>query len=161
MIKTFSKLLRKLQIKAVYNSESDNILEDLYIPALSSSISYDRAVGYFDAKMLTSAASGLSTFINNNGYMRLICGSTLTEDEYEAIQRGYGEREIIKRLSQQIDDIVSTDDILTQHQLKTLTWLIKNKKLDVKIALRLNGIHHQKIGIFRDTTGDALSLIHI
>ena len=156
MILTFSKLLRNLQIKAVYNSETDNILEDLYVPALSYSITYDRAVGYFDAKMLTNAATGLSTFVNNDGYMRLICGSTLTEDEYEAIQKGYGEREVISRLSQQIHDIVSSDDILTQHQLSTLTWLIRNKKLDVKIALRLNGIHHQKIGIFKDTAGDAL-----
>lgn len=155
-ILTFSKLLKNLQIKAVYNSETDNILEDLYVPALSNSITYDRAVGYFDAKMLTNAATGLSTFVNNDGYMRLICGSTLTEDEYEAIQKGYGEREVISRLSQQIHDIVSTDDILTQHQLSTLTWLIRNKKLDVKIALRLNGIHHQKIGIFKDTAGDAL-----
>ena len=60
-------MLKKLNFKAVYNSEEDNILEDFYIPALSNSVSYDRAVGYFDAKMLTSAASGLGAFIANNG----------------------------------------------------------------------------------------------
>jgi superfamily II DNA or RNA helicase len=149
-------MLRQLNIKAVYNSEEDNILEDLYIPALSNSVSYDRSVGYWDAKMLTSAASGLACFLNNEGYMRLICGSTLTEGEFAAIQKGYGERALLERLSDQIREIVEVDDLLTQHQLQTLTWLIKNKKLDVKIALRRNGIHHQKIGIFTDSDGDSL-----
>lgn len=156
MTPKFSKLLRKLNVKAVYNSETDNILEDLYIPALSNSITYDRAVGYWDAKMLTNAATGLASFIDNDGYMRLICGSTLTEDEYDAIQKGYGERELLDKFKEQIEDIVDIDNLLTQHQLQTLTWLIKNNRLDVKIALRLNGIHHQKIGIFRDASGDAL-----
>ena len=156
MTAKYSKLLRKLNVKAVYNSETDNILEDLYIPALSNSITYDRAVGYWDAKMLTNAATGLSSFIENDGYMRLICGSTLTEDEYDAIQKGYGERELLHKFKTQFEDMVDIDDLLTQHQLKMLTWLVKNNKLDVKIALRLNGIHHQKIGVFRDTSGDAL-----
>lgn len=149
-------MLRQLNVKAVYNSEDDNILEDLYIPALSNSVSYDRAVGYWDAKMLTSAASGLACFLENDGYMRLICGSTLTASEYDAIRQGYGERELLEKLSGQIEKMVQVEDLLTQNQLKTLTWLIKNKKLDVKIALRLNGIHHQKIGIFTDDNGDSL-----
>ena len=49
-------MLKDLNIKEVYNSEDDNILEDFYIPVLQNAVSYDRAVGYFDAKVLTSAA---------------------------------------------------------------------------------------------------------
>ena len=144
-------MLRNINIKAVYNSEEDNILEDFYIPALSNSVSYDRAVGYFDAKMLTSAASGLAAFINNNGYMRLICGATLTEEEYIAIAEGYGQRAALEKLEAQFEEIVeSNNSDLFLYQLNTLTWLIKHKKLDVKIALRRKGIHHQKTGIFRD-----------
>ena len=102
-------MLKKLNFKAVYNSEEDNILEDFYIPALSNSVSYDRAVGYFDAKMLTSAASGLSAFIANNGKMRLICGSTLTEDEYAAISKGYDERIIRERIRGNFAQIVEDE----------------------------------------------------
>jgi len=148
-------VLRDINIKAVYNSEEDNILEDFYIPALSNSVSYDRAVGYFDAKMLTSAASGLAAFLNNNGYMRLICGATLTEKEYTAIAEGYGERAIKDRLEAQLEEIIDSEKSeLFRHQLNALTWLIKHNKLDVKIALRRQGIHHQKTGIFRDNNGD-------
>ena len=148
-------MLKDINIKAVYNSEDDNILEDFYIPALSQSIAYDRAVGYFDAKMLTSAASGLSEFITHNGKMKLICGSTLTEDEYTAISEGYDQREIKDRISTTFTEIVeNATDALTQNQLKTLTWMVKNGNLDVKIALRRHGIHHQKIGVFYDQNGD-------
>ncbi len=150
-------MLKDINIKAVYNSEEDNILEDFYIPSLSNSVSYDRAVGYFDAKMLTSAASGLSSFISNDGYMRLICGATLTEDEYHAIAEGYGERGVKERLESDFYDIIKNEDSdLFQHQLNALTWMIKAHKLDVKIALRRQGIHHQKIGIFKDVNGDFL-----
>ena len=62
-----SKMLRELNLKAVYRSESDNILKDFYIPALSVAVKYDRAVGFFSASMLSYAAQGLSTFIDNNG----------------------------------------------------------------------------------------------
>lgn len=148
-------MLRDINIKAVYNSEEDNILEDFYIPALSNSVAYDRAVGYFDAKMLTSAASGLAPFIQNNGYMRLICGATLTEEEYTAIAEGYGERAIIEKLENQLEQIIDSEhSALFKNQLNALTWLITHHKLDVKIALRRHGIHHQKTGIFRDVSGD-------
>lgn len=148
-------MLKKLNIRAVYNSEESNILEDFYLPVLSNSIAYDRAVGYFDAKMLTSAAAGLSAFIENNGYMRLVVGATLTEEEYCAIENGYDQRNILDALENRFENIVeSLDDNLFRYQLNTLTWLIKNHKMDVKIALRKNGIHHQKIGIFRDSCDD-------
>lgn len=148
-------MLREINIKAVYNSEEDSILEDFYIPALSNSVSYDRAVGYFDAKMLTSAASGLAAFINNTGHMRLICGATLTEEEYVAIAEGYGERVAIEKLEAQFEQIIESDvSDLFRHQLNALTWLIKHHKLDVRIAIRKKGIHHQKIGVFRDANDD-------
>ncbi|MBC6497410.1 MAG: DEAD/DEAH box helicase family protein [Alphaproteobacteria bacterium GM7ARS4] len=148
-------MLRDVTLKAVYNSEQDNILTDFYIPILSHAVSYDRAVGYFDAKMLTSAASGLAVFIENGGYMRLVCGATLSEEEYQAIKKGYDVRPIKERLEHDFRRIVQSDDSdLFKHQLNVLTWMVRERALDVKIALRRHGIHHQKIGIFRDTHDD-------
>lgn len=151
-------MLKSLNIKAVYNSEDDNILEDFYIPALKSSIRYDRAVGYFDAKVLITAARGLACFINNGGYIRLIVGATLTDEEYEAISAGYNEREITSRLTSDLEESLNAYDLseLFKNQLNALTWFIQNKKLDIKIALRRGGIYHEKIGIISDVTGDLL-----
>lgn len=150
-------MLKSLLIKEVYNSEDDNILEDFYIPALKNSVSYDRSVGYFDAKVLTTAARGLSSFVENGGYMRLIVGATLKEEEYIAISNGYDGREILERFTQEFDESLNTfDNKLFKNQLNTLTWFILNKKLDVKIALRRHGIYHEKIGIIKDASNDFL-----
>ena len=142
-------MLKDINIKAVYNSEDDNILEDFYIPALSQCIAYDRAVGYFDAKMLTSAASGLSEFIAHNGKMKLICGSTLTEDEYTAISEGYDQREIKDRISTTFTEIVeNATDALTQNQLKTLIVMqvLGNTKTFFESQQQLN----DRAGFFTD-----------
>ena len=148
-------MLKDINIKAVYNSEDDNILKDFYIPALSNAISYDRAVGYFDAKMLIDASAGLSSFVENKGHMRLIVGATLTEDEYRAISNGYDTRECLDAQEKLFEEIVESEDSdLFKYHLNTLSWLVRNSRLDVKIALRRHGIHHQKIGIFRDTVED-------
>jgi len=148
-------VFKDLNIKAVYNSEEDNILEDFYIPVLQQSVAYDRAVGYFDAKMLTNAGEGLSAFIENSGYMRLIVGNTLNEDEYVAIEKGYSAREILDRAEAEFQQIIETSQSdLFHYQLNSLAWLIEHNKLDIKMAFRRHGIHHQKIGIFRDKAGD-------
>jgi len=148
-------VLRDLNIKAVYNSENDHILNDFYIPALNESISYDRAVGYFTPSVLISAARGLSNFINNNGQMRLICGATLSEDEYLAISEGYKQREFLEKFESDFTHLINSNETgLLDFQLNALKWLVAHNKLDVKIALRRHGIHHQKTGILKDENGD-------
>lgn len=150
-------MLKSLTIKEVYNSEDDNILEDFYIPALKNAVSYDRSVGYFDAKVLTTAARGLAGFVDNGGYIRLIVGATLTDGEYQAISEGYGEREVMERLTQNFDASLNAYNTeLFKNQLNTLTWFIQHKKMDIKIALRRGGIYHEKIGIIKDASGDSL-----
>ena len=150
-------MLKSLTIKEVYNSEDDNILKDFYIPALKNAVSYDRAVGYFDAKVLTTAARGLACFVENGGYIRLIVGATLTDAEYKAISDGYGEREFIEKLAIKFDESLNAfNSELYKNQLNTLTWFIQHKKLDVKIALRRGGIYHEKVGIIKDAAGDSL-----
>jgi superfamily II DNA or RNA helicase len=150
-------MLRELLLKEVYDSEEDNILQDFYIPVLKNSISYDRAVGYFDAKVLTSAARGLSQFVDNGGYVRLIVGATLSNEEYHAISEGYSERDIQEKFESQLQTAVHQYDFeLFRNQLNTLTWFIKHNRLDIKVAIRQNGIYHEKIGIFRDEQGDAI-----
>lgn len=150
-------MLKSITIKEVYNSEDDNILKDFYIPALKNAVSYDRAVGYFDAKVFTTAARGLACFVENGGYIRLIVGATLTDAEYKAISEGYGERELIEKLAKNFNESLNIFNCeLFKNQLNTLTWFIQHKKLDVKIALRRGGIYHEKVGIIKDAAGNSL-----
>jgi superfamily II DNA or RNA helicase len=150
-------MLKSLALKDVYNSDDDNILEDFYIPALQMAVSYDRSAGYFDAKILVTAIRGLSVFVENGGCIRLIVGATITHDDYDAISLGYTEREVEDRIAKNFEQSLDTsDNKYNKNQLNVLTWFIKNKKLDIKIALRRNGIFHEKIGVLKDKDNNVI-----
>jgi len=148
--------LRDLPLKAVYKSDHDNILRDFYIPVLSCSERYDRAVGFFSASMLSYAAQGLESFVRSAGKMRLIVGAELEPEEHEAVLRGYAQRDlIIEQLGHSFEPIfsqVSADLFLKR--LEALQWLIANASLDIKVALRRKGMYHEKVGVLTDSYGE-------
>ena len=73
-------------IRGSYSTDKHNVLGDFYIPTLTNATSYDRAVGYFSSKALLHIIQGLDGLIANGGKMRLVIGSALTDEEYEAIK---------------------------------------------------------------------------
>ena len=150
-------MLRDLQLKAVYKSDFDNILEDFYVPALSVANCYDRAVGFFSASTISYAAQALSVFVRNDGQVRLILGAFSDKEDVEAISQGYHERDISDKIGAELLDRVSdVSDELFQNRFDTLAWLVAHGRLDVKIALRERGMYHDKIGIISDEAGDQL-----
>ena len=120
--------LRKLGLQCEYRSDQTNTVTDFYIPCLSVSAEYWRAVGYFTSQGLALAAKGLASFIQNEGKMRLVASPILTEDDVLAIQQGYIAREeivenaIIRELDGDFTEIV-------KHRLKCLAWLIAEKTI--------------------------------
>ena len=81
-------MLQDLKFKGVYRSETDNLFEDFYLPALKEATSYDRAVGFFSAAMLSYAAQGLSALLEKGGRMRLVFGGDIEPDEAEIARVG-------------------------------------------------------------------------
>ena len=148
--------LRDLSLKSVYNSEKDNLLRDFYIPALSCSTSYSRAVGFFSASTLSYAAQGLSAFVQNQGRMRLIIGAELEAEEHDAVLRGYAERAALPdTLARNFHAVLSeVNERLFLKRLEALQWLVSHNHLDIKVAVRRRGMYHEKIGILEDATGD-------
>lgn len=150
-------MLRDLTLKTVYRSESDNLLEDFYLPALKQSLRYDRAVGFFSATMLSYAAQGVSALAERGGRMRLIFGGEIDEDESAAIEAGYMQRKLQDRLSVQclavLDNIA---EALVLRRLEALAWMVASGLLDIKVALKPRGMYHEKIGIFYDASDDRI-----
>ena len=150
-------MLRDLQIKGVYKSDLDNILEDFYFPTLSIANRYDRAVGYFSASTISYAAQALSVFVKNDGRIRLILGAFCERGDLEAIAEGHRQREIAEKIGAELlAMITNVSDELFQNRLETLSWLVAHGRLDVKIALRERGMYHDKVGIIGDPNGDFL-----
>jgi superfamily II DNA or RNA helicase len=150
-------MLKSYDFKAVYSSENDNLLEDFYVPALSRSVYYDRAVGFFSAAILSYAAQGLTSFIKNDGKMRLIIGYELTFEEIESIKDGYEDRKLSERIGRDfIKTIEEVEDHLFTNRLEALSWMVAGGSLDIKVALRMKGNYHDKVGIFKDQAGNSI-----
>lgn len=151
-------MLRSLHLKAVYESEGDDLLRDFYIPALGASVSYDRAVGFFSGAMLSFAAQGVSALVaRNDGRMRLVVGGELDEEDVVAIERGYDLRAIGEKVGRSMAAAVEAiDDELFQTRVELLAWLVAAGRLDIKVALKRRGMFHSKIGVLRDGNGDSV-----
>lgn len=147
--------LKDLNLSAVYNSDDHSLLKDFYIPSLSVSVKYDRAVGYFSAGMLSYAGQGLASFIENGGKMRLIIGYQLEADEFEAVREGANMKNVIgsflRDFHKTIKDI---GDQLTRKRLELLSWMTAAGTLEMKLALRAKGMYHEKMGVLYDKNGD-------
>lgn len=162
---------KDLRIKDHYDSESDDLLNDFYIPVLSETVEYSRVVGFFTSSSLSCVAPGLKKFIQKNGKMKLVCGTDIPDDDVKAIIKGEKSKEkvlsdnFIEEL-EQLDNIECNDenetDITTKKGVEILAWMVKHDLLDIKVAVKLdengipakgiNGELHYKIGIFNDGT---------
>jgi superfamily II DNA or RNA helicase len=149
-------MLRSVPAKGVYKSDRDNILEDFYLPALSVATFYDRAVGFFSGSTISYAAQALSAFVANSGRMRLIVGAFADARDIEAIQRGEDARALSERIGKEfLAALDESSGELFEERFRTLAWLVAERRLDIRVALRARGMYHDKIGIITDATGDA------
>src|SRR5438105_4829074 len=125
--------LRDLNLKISYGP-SDDRLRDFFIPALSASIRYDRAAGYFSSSMLAVAAAGVTKLILNGGKMRLLCGADLSEADVAAINEGHATlaEQVEKRL---ITRLVLPENDYVENRLKALAWLVGTGQLQINVVL--------------------------
>lgn len=148
-------MLKKLNYKGVYKSDQDNILEDFYFPALSLASQYDRAVGFFSSSSISYAAQALSVFVNNGGKIRLILGAFTEKQDLIAIEEGYSRKALAEKIGEEmLDGFIQVTDELFQNRFEALCWLVANDQLEIKIALREQGMFHDKVGIITDAEGD-------
>ncbi len=155
--------LSNLPLRTTYRSDSESIIDDFYVPCLSVSSEYRRAVGFFTSGSLSVAARGLAAFIHGDGRMYLVASPLLTYEDAEAIRRGYAARDdiIIKSLLRQFEFVSSS---VEEDRLGCLAWLISENRLDVKLAIPIppndaTGIYHEKVGIFTDQGGNSVVFI--
>lgn len=151
------KNLKDINLSFAYNSEEDNILEDFYIPALSSSISYKRIGGYFSSSSFALAARGLSNFINNEGKMKLIVNHILSEEDKEIIEKIDKDKELNEILIKKFEGWNLEDEIIKSH-VKAFGWMMANDLLEFKIAIsKKDRLFHQKVGILEDSKDNKIS----
>lgn len=152
--------LRTLNLSSHYRSDREDVVNEFYVPALKTAVSYDRAVGYFTATSLALVSRGIERLTEQGGVMRLLASPQLDEDDVEEIRRGYDVRKVLERSA--LRAIEETEEGRLLDGLGQLGRLVARGQLDIKLAFVTSrrgeyGIYHEKIGVIRDRKGDAVA----
>ncbi|WP_339295641.1 DEAD/DEAH box helicase family protein [Paenibacillus sp. FSL W7-1279] len=152
--------LQDIEIKREYRSLIDNVTKDFFIPLLDQAVSYKRAVGFFSSSALVEISKGISALAQRGGSILLVASPYLTEEDVEAIRKGYELRDnIIKEAV--VRELKEATDMYEQGRLNLLANLISDKILDIKIAFtedkRSLGMYHEKMGIISDDFGNRVA----
>jgi len=147
--------LRDYEWQSIYESQpsedASHLIKDFYVPALERSVEYDRIAGYFDSGSLAAAANGIEALVENDGRMRLIVGAQLQPKD----------RPVLEALADDLDEnLMDLDDETLDQQLQLLAWLLREDRLELKIAVPSRGewgIFHPKVGVFRDEDENRIS----
>ena len=160
-------MLRSLHLPHDYRSDRSNLVNEFYVPCLSESIEYWRAVGYFTSHGLALAGKGLAAFVANGGTMRLVASPLLDPNDIEAIKLGYESRGSILEKSAERQFSNAAIESLSQDSLRRLeciAWMIGEGRLDIKLAVpsmdllgQGQAIYHEKIGVFLDKEENAVA----
>ncbi|HVZ91646.1 MAG TPA: DEAD/DEAH box helicase family protein [Rhizomicrobium sp.] len=152
--------LRDLPTDPHLVTSTHKLLDRFYIPALARSVSYDRGVGFFTSNWLRLAAAGLAGLASNGGKARLIASPKLDPDDCAALNQGADARNdplLRAALERTLEDLARD---LKSDTLSTLAWMVADGLLDFRIAVPtgdLDGDFHDKFGIFRDASKNAIA----
>jgi superfamily II DNA or RNA helicase len=144
--------LSNLDIGDIFDTTSQDLLNDFYIPCLNESILYKRAAGYFNSGLLALAPLAFADFVQRKGQIKLICSPSLNDADVESITNS-DEIGLISK-NQVYKDLMSIreSDNFGAALSSALSGLIASGVLELKVLIPNNskGIFHDKLGIFDD-----------
>ena len=126
--------LSKCKVKSEYRSLIDNVVQDFYIPLLKNAVYYRRAVGFFSSTSLVEISKGIAEMAKHGGKIQIVASPFLSEEDIEAIKKGYSRREEIieSALMKELSD--EHTDYYSMERLNLLANLIADGVLDIRIA---------------------------
>lgn len=152
--------LQTLSLKHSYKTTQDDVLRDFFVPALAESVSYCRSSAFFSSGFLASITDGLYGLVKNGGKIRLIVSPNLSDEDIEAISKGYKDRDSLIK-SNLLSQLETPAGSREEKSLNILAGLIADGHLDIKVAFMENnskfGLFHDKMGIISDDYGNEIA----
>jgi len=143
--------LRDLSLKQEYRSDIDDVVSEFFIPCLTNSIQYDRAVESISIKSLSTLTFGLGNMQDHHAKIRLVSGHRFSTTDLN----------IIKKLFDQHTNHRFNGNLIRDHKITELQKIINDFKVQIKIAIPnseyVDGIFEERMGIFRDTNDDIVA----
>ena len=141
-----------------YKTYKNDIIKEFYTPVLQQAVLYQRAVGFFSSTALIDLTKGISGMIRNGGKIQFIVSPYLTQEDIDAINKGYEKKKIIgEALLREFKEPVN---YYQEERLNWLAYLIEEDFLEIKVAFtppnKEMGMYHEKVGIVTDEYGNRI-----
>ena len=162
---------KELDLESGYDSDTDDIVNEFYLPVLSNSKSYDRITGFFRSSSFAISSKGLAQLIKNNGTMRIVCSPILGSEDVDILSKYSDDpHEFNEHVSMCLDRFMS-DDFFDDEYTEALGWMLSKGYLEIRLVIMRDeegnlltaeqidksGIFHSKIGIFTDLDDNTVS----
>jgi len=144
---TSPSLQRLEESRPLYILPADPLADEVLIPGFQVANKVDCMVGFFSSDVLSTLAPGLATFLGRSQEtLRLIICPLLRSEDRKAIENAV---ETPEHLADRIlQELVVTEDVLQQHTLKCLTWLLRVGRIEIRLALMKDALFHPKVWLF-------------
>lgn len=142
-------------VRPLYMLPVDPLAEEVLIPGFQGASKVDCMVGFFSSEVLASLAPGLATYISGSEHsFRLIISPLLRAEDQAAIEDGLRSAEQVA--DKILEELTVTEDLFQRHTLKCLTWLLREGRIEIKIALMKDALFHPKVWLF-ENGGDVVA----
>lgn len=142
--------LKKISLKLQYRTDVDNLVTEFFIPCLSNSIEYDRAVQYVTLKSISTLSLGLQNFSDHDGKIRIITGHRYSTSDLDLLGKIFNKK-----------NGIFSSGAIHGHKLEILQKMVQKNKIQIKIAIprseHVDGSFSERIGIFRDEEGEMVA----
>lgn len=144
--------LKDVSILKHYKTYKNDIIKEFYTPVLQQAVLYQRAVGFFSSTALIDLTKGISGLIKNGGRIQFIVSPLLSQEDIEAINKGYEKKKIIGEALMR--EFKEPENYFQEERLNWLAYLIEEGFLEIKVAFtppnKELGMYHEKVGIVTD-----------
>ena len=133
-------------------------IEELFVPVLKQSVTYDVAVGYFTSGWLRDAAEGFAEFALSGGVSRWVVSPQLgEEDAISIIEATDNYSNVVDMRERQLFEVINALQTETRRELCAL---ISANVLQFRIAVprhNKSGMLHAKLGVATDDEGNKVA----
>ncbi len=147
---------KDLMLLKLYKTYKNDIIKEFYTPILSEAVLYQRAVGFFSSTALIDLTKGISGMIKNKGRIQFIVSPLLSQEDIDAINKGYEKKKIIGEALMR--EFREPENYFQEERLNWLAYLIEEGFLEIKVAFippnKEVGMYHEKVGIVTDEYGN-------
>ena len=156
--------LSELDLSTQYRTGMGGVSEPItgfYLPCLSHSVRYLRAVGFFRSSILSLVGPAYIEFAKRGGRAVVVCSPKLDPDDIEAILAGVRayDQMVERRVLKDVEALIESSTL--DEPVSALATLVSLGVLEIFIAYRPNsdGMYHEKLGCFQDADGRTVSFI--